>query len=71
LSNTADKNPRPNVEYHDAGGSFSTGIIEAVSTSASKKILPLKAPGIIDQSGFLRGIKINKAIQTDTPINGK
>ena len=71
LSKTDDKNPSPNVESHEASGSFSTGIIEAVRTKESKNILPLNAPGITDQSGARRGTITNNATQTDAPINGK
>ena len=43
--------PRPNAVCHEAAGSRSTGIIDAHSTSESRKMLPLNAPGSCDQSG--------------------
>ena len=55
LSNTAETNPRPSAVCHDATGSFSTGIIEAAVTSASKKIVPLNVSGITAQSGRRNG----------------
>src|SRR5215470_17478164 len=42
LSNTAETKPSPRAVCHDAAGSFSTGIIEAQVTSASRKMVPLK-----------------------------
>ena len=45
LSNTEERKPRPSAVCHDAAGSFSTGIIEAHSTSESRKIEPLQRAG--------------------------
>ena len=55
LSNTADTKPRPNAVCHDASGSFSTGIIDAASTSDSRKTLPLNAPGQLAPRGRADG----------------
>src|SRR5687768_18231878 len=70
LSKTDDRNPRANELGHDAEGSFSTGISEAHSTSASRKILPLKAFGIRLHCGLRRGTHANIATQTATPMKG-
>ena len=51
LSNTAETKPRPNVVCHDAGGSCSTGIIDAASTSDSRNTAPRAASGSSSQSG--------------------
>src|SRR5882724_12191122 len=71
LSKTADTNPRPRVVFQDARGNFSTGIIEAISTRASRKMEPRSAPGSILQSGARKKVESRIAIQTAAPINGK
>ena len=43
--------PEASAVCQAAAGSFSTGIIEAQVTSASRKIVPLKVSGITSQSG--------------------
>ena len=51
LSNTDERNPKPRAVCHDAAGRCSTGIIEAIKTSASRKIAPLEAADSASQSG--------------------
>ena len=50
LSKTAEMKPSASAETHEAGGNCSTGIIEAQSTSESRKIEPLMVSGINSQS---------------------
>src|SRR5688572_30686860 len=71
LSKTAERKPSPRVVIEEAAGSFSTGIIEAQVTSASRKIEPLKAPGRSFQSGWRITAAVRRAIQTAVPITGK
>ena len=55
LSNTAEMKPSPKRVCQEAAGSFSTGIIEAQSTSESRKTVPLKAPGSTSSPGARSG----------------
>src|SRR5688572_8014440 len=71
LSKTEDRKPRPRVVIAEAAGSFSTGIIEAQVTSASRKMEPLKAPGRSFQSGWRMAAAVRRATQTAVPITGK
>ena len=71
LSNTAETKPSPNAVCHDAGGSSSTGIIDAASTSDSRKIVPFIEAGTSLQSGRRTWPPMNIAVQTATPMNGK
>ncbi len=71
LSKTAERKPRASVDGHEAGGSFSTGIIEAQVTSASRKTEPLMAPGIRLHSGLRSGAASSSATQTALPRKGK
>ena len=41
-------NPRPRAVCHEATGNVSTGIIEAVVTSARRKIVPLSVARVTD-----------------------
>src|SRR5947208_12763268 len=70
LSNTAETKPSSIAVCHEATGSFSTGIIEAAVTSASRKIVPLKVSGITDQSGDLSGDVSRITVQTAMPRTG-
>ena len=70
LSNTADTKPRPSAVCQDASGSFSTGIIEAQVTSASRKIVPLKVSGMTSQSGRRSGAVTRITTHTARPITG-
>src|ERR1700688_1925960 len=71
LSNTADRNPRPSVVSHEADGSFSTGIIAAVVTSARRKTVPRKVAGSSGQSGRRAPAVTRIAAHTAAPITGK
>ncbi len=71
LSNTAEMKPRPKAECQEAGGSVSTGIIEAQLTRDSRKIEPLVASGNNSQSGRRSGTLSRSAIHTVAPMNGK
>src|SRR5689334_19395033 len=71
LSNTAETKPRPSVDGHDAVGNCSTGIIDAHSTSDSRKMLPLIASGTIGQSGRRQPAEASSATHTAAPITGK
>src|SRR5688572_33498160 len=71
LSNTEEMNPRPNVLGQDAGGSLSTGIMDAQVTSARRKRLPLNASGIRLHWGLRHGAQASSTTQTATPIAGK
>src|SRR6266540_1290620 len=71
LSNTAERKPKPSVVLEDAKGNFSTGIIEAINTSESRKIEPRKALGSTSQSGRRIPAEPTIATHTATPINGK
>ncbi len=71
LSNTAERKPRPKAVSHDAAGSFSTGIIAAVVTSARRNIVPLKVAGRSVQSGLRNGAEARIATHTAAPITGK
>ena len=71
LSKTAEMKPRLRAESADAGGSFSTGIIEAQLTRLSRNSEPLKVSGRISQSGRRKGTEIRIATQTATPMKGK
>ena len=70
LSNTAETKPRPSAVCQDASGSFSTGIIDAEVTSASRKIVPLKVSGMISQSGRRNGAAARITTHTASPITG-
>ena len=70
LSNTADKNPKPSAVCQDAIGKRSTGIIEAINTSESRKIALRNALGSTSQSGRRKEIDKRIATQTATPIKG-
>src|SRR5207245_10094096 len=71
LSNTADKKPRPNAVREEASGNRSTGIIEAISTSESRKMELRNARGSTSQSGRRIPKDMRMATQTATPMNGK
>ncbi len=71
LSNTDEMKPRVKADCQEAGGSFSTGIIEAQVTRASRKIEPLRASGIRLHSGFLTGMAASSTTHTATPRKGK
>ncbi len=71
LSNTDDRKPSPSVVGHDGGGSLSTGISEAHQTSASRKMLPLSAPGSRLHCGARTGAVARIASTTALPITGK
>jgi hypothetical protein len=71
LSNTAETKPSPKAVCHDAAGRCSTGIIEAVSTRHSRKIVPRSVAGNTLQSGRRRGAAVNSAIHTAAPSNGR
>ncbi len=70
LSNTEDRKPRPSAVCQEASGSSSTGISEALVTSASRKIVPLKVSGMISQSGRRSGAVARITIHTASPITG-
>ena len=70
MSNTAETKPSPSAVCHEAAGSFSTGIIEAAVTSASRKIVPLKVSGITFQSGARRPAVRRMTAQTAIPRTG-
>ena len=70
LSNTDDRKPRPSAVCQDASGSCSTGISEALVTSASRKIVPLNVSGMIAQSGRRSGAVARITIHTARPITG-
>src|SRR5262245_60437881 len=70
LSNTAETNPRPSAVGQDATGNFSTGIIDAAVTSASRKIVPLNVSGSTPQSGRRNGVVANSTTHTDSPSTG-
>src|ERR1700674_4158756 len=70
LSKTAEMKPSPSAANADAGGSFSTGIIEAHVTSESRNTVPLKVSGNTSQSGRRSGRLARIASQTATPIKG-
>src|SRR2546423_15597070 len=71
LSKTAERNPRPSVDGHEAGGNFSTGISDADKTSARRKIEPLNVSGSNSQSGRRSPAESRRAIQTAAPMKGK
>src|ERR1700741_3696467 len=71
LSNTAERKPSPKDVGHDGGGSRSTGIIDAHSTSESKNTEPLNAPGSSDQPGRRHAAVSRIAPHTAAPRNGK
>src|SRR5436190_20470805 len=71
LSKTGDTNPRLIATGHDAAGSLCTGIIDAASTSESRKMLPLSAFGNSSHAGRRSGTQINNATQTAAPMKGK
>src|SRR4051794_94727 len=71
LSKTADRNPRPRLVFHEGTGNVSTGIIEAINTSDSRKIEPRSAGRNPSQSGARNKVETRIATQTATPINGK
>src|SRR2546423_1551732 len=70
LSNTAEMKPSESVVGHDAAGSFSTGIIDAQVTSASRNTEPLNASGSSFQSGCRNGTVRRIAAHTAAPISG-
>ena len=55
----------------DATGRLSTGIIEAQTTSESRKSEPLKVSGSTSQSWRRTFTVRTRATQTATPMNGK
>ncbi len=71
LSKTEERKPRPKALCQEAAGSFSTGIIDAQSTSESRKIEPLTASGNTSQSGRRAATEIRIATHTAAPIKGK
>ena len=71
LSNTADTKPSPSVVRGEGLGKRSTGIIEAIKTSESRKIELLRVRGSTSQSGRRIPMEITIAVQTATPMNGK
>ena len=71
LSNTAETKPRPIATTADAGGSCSTGIIDAMVTSESRKTEPLRVSGMTSQSGRRIGIDSRIAAHTAAPRKGK
>jgi len=71
LSNTDERKPRPNALCHDASGSRSTGIIDAMVTSERRKIVPFRVSGSSDHSGVRNGAVSRSAAQMDAPITGK
>src|SRR5262245_31405416 len=70
LSNTAEMKPRLSEDSHEAGGNFSTGIIEAQVTRVSRKIVPLTVSGRISQSGRPSAPVAIIATTTAGPITG-
>ena len=70
LSNTAETKPSASVLGHEAAGSFSTGIIDAQVTSASRKMDPLNASGSSFHCGWRSGAVARIAIHTAAPITG-
>src|SRR3954451_20637368 len=70
LSNTAEINPRPSAVGHDGAGNSSTGIIEAQTTKAKRKIVPLAVSGRTAQSGRRSGAVARMTVHTAMPING-
>ena len=71
LSNTADTKPSPSAVCHEAGGSLSTGIMDAHRIRESRKTLPLKAPANRLHSGRRQSAATRMAAHTPTPMNGK
>src|SRR5437773_6320108 len=71
LSNTADKKPRHSAVCEEASGNRSNGIIDAISTSESRKMELRNARGGTSQSGRRIPKDMRMAIQTATPMNGK
>ncbi len=61
----------PKADGHEAAGSLSTGIIDAHSTSASRKIDPRSADGTSDHSEARTGVVARIAAHTAAPRNGK
>jgi hypothetical protein len=70
LSNTEERKPRPSAVCHDASGNSSTGISDALVTSASRKIVPLKVSGMISQSGRRSAAVARITTHTASPITG-
>ena len=70
LSNTDERNPKPRAVCHDAAGRCSTGIIEAIKTSPSRKIAPLEAVGSASHSGRRSFTDRKIAIHAATPRKG-
>src|SRR5215208_439500 len=70
LSKTAETKPNPSAVGQLAAGSLSTGIMEAVVTSASRKMVPLNVSGITDQSGRLKAAVRRMTAQTARPSTG-
>ena len=71
LSKTAEMKPSASAEGQEAGGSDSTGIIEAQVTSDNRNTEPLKAPGMRLHSGLRSGTATSRATQIAAPRNGK
>src|SRR6476469_9282847 len=71
LSKTADTKPSPSVVCEDGLGNRSTGIIEAIKTSESRKTELLRVRGSTSQSGRRIPMEITIDVQTATPMNGK
>src|SRR6185437_12334287 len=68
---TAETKPSPSAVCQEASGSFSTGIIEAEVTNASRKSVPLQVAGNTFQSGARNGAVTRIATQTARPITGR
>ena len=71
LSKKAEMKPSASADTHEAGGSLSTGIIEAHSTSDSRKTEPLMVSGSTSQSWRRTPTVIMMATHTATPMKGK
>ncbi len=63
--------PRPKAECQEAAGNFSTGIIDAQSTSDRRKIEPLTVSGSTSQSGRRTTTESRIATHTATPMKWK
>src|SRR3954466_14084941 len=63
--------PSPSAVGHEATGNRSTGIIEAASTSDSRKTVPRSVAGITDQSGRRHPDVSSKTSHTVAPRNGR
>jgi len=70
LSNTAETNPSTSVVSGAAGGSLSTGIIDAHTTSDSRNTAPFAAAGTTFQSGRRHGVSNRMMPMTVAPMYG-